>query len=291
VTGALSSRELGARTAIVRRFGAVAILALVAVACATARNYDDPSGPIVAGRAPAARISARPQGVHARSLRIVTFNVEFARHVDRAAALLSEPGPLHDADILLLQEMDAPGTKQIADRVGMNYAYVPSAVHPSSRRDIGVAVLSAWPILDTRKVPLPHPHRFRKLHRSALEATVESPLGLVRVYSVHFETLLGASGHARRDQARTILDAASAWSGPVIVGGDFNGRGAADEMARAGFVWLTRSVHHTSRIFDLDQILVRGLCPAGHPEAAKVNGPTGISDHHPVWSVVGPCGP
>jgi endonuclease/exonuclease/phosphatase family metal-dependent hydrolase len=171
----------------------------------------------------------------------------------------------------------------------MNYAYVPSAVHPSSHRDIGVAVLSPWTIHGLRKLPLPHPHRFRKLHRSAVEAIVDSPLGPIRVYAIHFETWLGASSRARRDQARTILDAASGWNGPVLVGGDFNGRAGADEIAKAGFTWLTRSVHHTSRIFDLDHLLVRGLCPAGHPDAAKGNGPRGISDHRPVWSILRPC--
>ena len=33
-------------------------------------------------------------------VRLVTFNIKFAEHVDRAAALLSRPGPLLGADVL-----------------------------------------------------------------------------------------------------------------------------------------------------------------------------------------------
>jgi endonuclease/exonuclease/phosphatase family metal-dependent hydrolase len=251
--------------------------------CATARNYDDPAGPIVLGPQPIpARVSS--------AVRIVTFNVKYAIHPGRAADLLTRPGPLRDADVLVLQEMDQPGTELIARALGMSYVYVPAAVHPSSNRDFGVAILSPWTLESPRKVPLPHPHRFRKMLRAAAGATVRTPTETVRVFAVHLETSFGTSDRARRDQARTVAAEAATWTGPVVIAGDFNGTGGARELAALGFTWLTRDVHNTSGPFDLDHILVRGLCAAGRPAAAKAKDPTHASDHVPVWAVVQRCG-
>ncbi len=75
----------------------------------------------------------------------------------------------------------------------MNYVYVPSAIHPSSHRQFGVAVLSPWPIEEARNLPLPHLHRVRKMQRRAAGATIDTPIGPLLVYAVHLETLYGAS--------------------------------------------------------------------------------------------------
>ena len=263
---------------------ALSIAALTGlIGCATARNYDDPAGPIVVGP-PVAPTHA------GGDVRLVTFNIKFAEHVDRAAALLSRPGPLRDADVLVVQEMDGPGTETLARALGLNFVYVPATVHPSSHRDFGVAILSPWAIDDARKILLPHLHRTRKMRRTAAVATVLAPSGPVRVYAVHFETPFGASGGARRDQARTIAADASDWAGPVVVAGDFNGTAGADELQKAGFTWLTREVHNTFGVFDFDHILVRGLCASAAPPAAKAIDATNASDHVPVWAAVKSCG-
>lgn len=263
---------------------ALAIAALTGlIGCATARNYDDPAGPIVVGP-PVAPTHA------GGDVRLVTFNIKFAEHVDRAAALLSQPGPLKDPDVLVVQEMDGPGTETLARALGLNFVYVPATVHPSSHRDFGVAILSPWAIDDARKILLPHLHRIRKMRRTSAAATVLTPSGPVRVYAVHFETPFGASGGARRDQARTIAADASDWAGPVVVAGDFNGTAGADELQKAGFTWLTREVHNTFGVFDFDHILVRGLCASAAPPAAKVSDETNASDHVPVWATVKSCG-
>jgi endonuclease/exonuclease/phosphatase family metal-dependent hydrolase len=261
----------------------VAASLLYALGCATALNYDDPAGPLLA-------VSAHSSHPATTEIRLVTFNVKFGEHVDRAADLLTRPGPLKDADLLFLQEMDGPGTEQLARALGMNSIYVPSALHPSSHRDFGVAVLSRWPLDDARKLPLPYQHRFRKLRRAAVAATVRMPGANIRAYSVHFETPFGlwSEGH-RRQQARAVQADAAAWSGPVAIAGDFNGRAPADEFARTGFTWLTRSLDDRGRFFDLDHIVVRGLCPTTTRAAAHAPDVTDASDHRPVWTVVRLC--
>jgi len=261
---------------------AIAVLASL-VGCATARNYDDPAGPILIGP----RVAPNHAGTG--DVRLVTYNIKFAEHVDRAAALLSRPGPLRNADVLVVQEMDGSGTETLARALGLNYVYVPSTVHPSSHRDFGVAILSPWPIADARKILLPHLHRTRKMRRAAAVVTVLAPSGPMRVYGVHFETPFGASGGARRDQARTIAADAAGYAEPVVVAGDFNGTAGPDELQKAGFTWLTRDVHNTTGLFDFDHLLVRGLCASATPPAAKVKDGTHASDHVPVWAVVKSC--
>ncbi len=259
----------------------LAVVALSAVlGCATARNYEDSAGPIIASP----MVAPKPP---THGIRLVTFNIKFADRIDRAVDLLSMPGPLRDADVLVLQEMDAPGTEAVARALRLNSVYVPAAVHPASGRDFGQAILSPWPLDDVRKILLPHLHRTRKMRRVAAVATVHTPSGAVRVYGVHFETPFGASGSARRDQARTIARDAAEWTGPVAIAGDFNGRAAADELSKAGFTWLSRAVSNTAGPFDFDHILVRGLCAAA--PAAKAPDTTDASDHMPVWVVVKSC--
>jgi len=260
------------------------LLVACALACATARNYDDPAGPVLVGGG-APRVAARPQ------LRVVTFNIKFAEHVDRAVELLLRPGPLRDPDILVLQEMDEAGTKEVARALGLAYVYVPSAVHPMSHRDFGVAILSPWPLEAPRKVPLPHEHRFRHLRRAAVTATALTPVGSIRVYGVHLESPSGLWDGDRRDQARAVLADAAGWHGPLVVAGDFNGRGGAEEIADAGFLWPTERIGHTVRFFTFDHVLARGLCLAGEPAAAAVRDETHASDHDPVWAVLRPCPP
>jgi len=254
-----------------------------ALGCTAAINYVDPAGPIVVVPQSSTRQAAG-------EIRLVTFNVKLGEHVDRAADLLTRPGPLKDADVLFLQEMDGPGTETLARALGMNSIYVPSAVHGLSHRDFGVAILSPWPLDDARKVPLPYEHKFRKLRRAALAATVHTPAGDVRAYSIHFETAWGlwSEGH-RRDQARTVLADAAAWHGPIVIAGDFNGRGTADEVAKGGFSWLTRSLDDRGVFLDLDHVLVRGLCATGDRPAAHAPDVAHASDHRPVWALVRLC--
>ena len=141
--------------------------------------------PVYAGGSPAGG-SAGP------TLRVVTFNLKWGRAIDRAADLFTRPGPLRDADLVVLEEMDRPGTERLAGALGMSWVYVPSAVHPVPKQDFGVALLSPWPLEEPRKLLLPHLNRFRKLRRSAAVATLRSPLGPVRVYGVHLESPAGA---------------------------------------------------------------------------------------------------
>jgi endonuclease/exonuclease/phosphatase family metal-dependent hydrolase len=260
----------------------VPLLLALATGCATVSNYEDPGAPVYSGGSAAPRPAAT-------TLRVVTFNLKWGEHPDRAAELFSRPGPLRDADLVVLQEVDVDATERLAQVLGFSWVYVPSAVHPVPRRDFGVALLSPWPLEAPRKLALPHQHRFRKLRRAAAVATLRTPLGAVRAYGVHFESPAGAWPGVRRDQARAVTEDADGWEGPVLVAGDFNGRDGPRALAQAGYFWATEAVKNTAGPFDLDHVVARGLCASGAPAAGAAEDATDASDHDPVWALFSPC--
>lgn len=157
-------------------------------------------GPRYAGAAP-----QRDPGIRARgdTLRIVTFNIAFARNVDAAIAVLSADTNLRAADVVLLQEMTADATQRIAGALKMGYAYYPAINHTRSRQDFGNAVLSRWPIVTDEKLILPHRSRYARTQRSATATTrfgnwdhvVVRGLELPRELSAGIAADNGASDH------------------------------------------------------------------------------------------------
>jgi endonuclease/exonuclease/phosphatase family metal-dependent hydrolase len=271
-----SARQIGRRTAT------LALAALLGSACATARNYLDPDGPLYVG----GRATAPPRRA---ALRIVTFNIEYAKRVDAALALLREP-PLRDADVLALQEMDAPGVERVATALDLNYVYFPSSLLSDTGRDFGTAILSPWPLVEPRKLLLPHASRIKGGRRAVTIATLDRGADRLRVYSVHLPSPLGVSGAQRRDQVRMILADAAASADPVLVVGDFNTREVGRLFEDQGFRWISKAVGTTTRragmSFSFDHIFAKGLPLTASFEAAAVPDNRGASDHRPVWAVV-----
>jgi endonuclease/exonuclease/phosphatase family metal-dependent hydrolase len=263
----------------------VLLAALSEVGCATAHNYLDPAGPRYEGRyaPPPATVERARTG----PLRVITFNIEYGREVDRAVGLLGENAALRDAEILLLQEMDPAGVERIARGLGLNYVYFPSGVHPFSGRDMGTAILSPWPLEDARKIVLPHAAFGTRLRRAVTTATIVRGTDRVRVYSVHLPAPGAVSYDERQEQVRIILDDAAKTTDAVVVGGDFNSRSVGKWFEKAGYRWLTKSIRGTERRFgiwwSLDHVFARGLGPASGGAASGFVESTGVSDHRVVW--------
>ena len=256
-------------------------LALVLGSCAPATNLLSPAGPRFEGHyAP----PATPAPASDSGIRIVTFNIRFAREIDRAIEVLRDDS-LRGADILALQEMDEVGAERIARALGYDYAFYPAVIHPTSGRYFGPAVLSRWPIERSWKVLLPHAGWTRGQRRTASAAVLRVRAVRVLAYAVHLETPVQIGEAERRDQALAVLDDAAAWEGPVVIAGDFNSEGIGLLLARRGYVWLTKSVGPTVAWFSWDHVFVRGLAPARPRSAGVVREVHGASDHRPVWAV------
>jgi endonuclease/exonuclease/phosphatase family metal-dependent hydrolase len=109
---------------------------------------------------------------------------------------------------------------ELARRLGMHYVYAPSmrngvecAAEP--REDRGNAILSTVALSEIAVIELP----FAQQRRVAVAARVQHGAGRLLVVSTHFDTLRG-----HKDMAQAIAQAIGllAWTGPVVIGGDFN---------------------------------------------------------------------
>jgi endonuclease/exonuclease/phosphatase family metal-dependent hydrolase len=270
----------------------VLTIALVTLAggCRAVVNYQDPIWPRYAGLPPArsdsGRLSPRAANGQNRTLRVVTYNVQWAKHIDRAIQVLQHREPLTDADVVLLQEMDPDGTRRIADALGMQWVYYPSVIHPKRGLDFGNAVLSRWPIVADHKLILPHVAGLRHAQRIATAVTVLVDSTPVRIYSAHLGTPTDIRPAKRRDQARTIMQDAATYP-LVIVAGDMNSHGIGKEFVAQGFSWPTEHNGFTTTFFNWDHVFLKGFAPPAPQRkvAGIVRDTLGTSDHDPVWAV------
>jgi endonuclease/exonuclease/phosphatase family metal-dependent hydrolase len=256
-----------------------------AAGCAAVVNYQSAVGPRYAAGLPAAPSITHPQPPAGSTLRVVTYNVQWGRHIDRAIQVLSTRAPLPGADIIVLQEMDADATRRIADALGMAWVYYPAAVHPKTGRDFGNAILSRYPIEADEKLLLPHIAGLRHARRIATAATIRIGGTAVRVYSAHLGTPSDIRPSKRRDQARMILEDAAAYP-LVIVAGDMNSHGIGKEFRAGGFLWPTEHNGFTTAVFNWDHIFLKGFADPGERAAGIVRDTLGTSDHDPVWAVI-----
>lgn len=254
---------------------------LVLAGCRTGRNYTAAEGPRYAGGRPGSsvRVEKGPD-----TLRVASFNIEFSLQVDSAIAVLASDPALRSVDVLLLQEMNEKATERIAAALGLWYVYYPAILHFRTRQDVGNAVLSRWPIVDDKKIVLPHVSRFAGTQRTATAATLRVGESLVRVYSTHLGTMGDLAPAARRDQLRAILADAEPYP-RVVIGGDMNDA-AVGHIARAkGYAWPTKHGPETTRVGRLDHIFLKGLDVPDSAGAGTVLDVRGASDHLPVWAV------
>jgi endonuclease/exonuclease/phosphatase family metal-dependent hydrolase len=249
--------------------------------CPTGRNYTGPDGPRYAGGTAVPEDSGYKD---APALRVVSFNIEYALRVDSAIAVLAGDPALQNADVILLQEMDEKGTRRVADTLGMWYVYYPSVFRFNTRRDLGNAILTRWPIVEDRKIVLPHLSRIVHSQRAAAAATIRVGKALVRVYSLHLGTMAGLAPAARRDQLQAVLKDAGRYP-RVVIGGDLNDPGIGRMARDVGYTWPTQRGPSTTRIGRLDHILLKGLNSPDSAAAGTVLDVRGASDHLPVWAI------
>jgi endonuclease/exonuclease/phosphatase family metal-dependent hydrolase len=275
-------------TARIRHVAALAAFVTITLAgpACTATNYLDPDGPRYYDTARAAA-REEPAGEASRPLRVVTFNIEYGREIDRAVSLLRSNEALRNADILFLQEMDSRGVVRIATELGLNYLYFPGGIHPQAKQDFGTAILSPWPIEGPAKIVLPHGSAVTGLRRVVTAATVRWGRVPVRVFSVHLPAPMAISLEQRREQVQVIVDAARKTTDVVVVAGDFNGRSVGPWFEQAGYAWITSNMPGTSRgpgfWLSFDHVFAKGLESAGDTPRAGYVDATGISDHRAVW--------
>ena len=240
------------------------------------RNHMNPSKLRFAGGHSSGRSESK-------ALRIVTFNVKFAKHIDRALKLLESSDTLQGVDILGLQEMDERGVEKIAVRLGLNYVYYPALIHKAHGKNFGNALLSPWRIVEDHKIPLPHPGRAEEVPRIAVAGTLVVGGRRLRAYGLHLGTALEIRARQRKDQVEAVLRDAGAFQGPVVIVGDMNARGIGRFLEGQGYRWATRPVRRTISLFSWDHIFLRGFDMNRITEVGVIRNNEKSSDHKPVW--------
>lgn len=260
-----------------------ALIALVLVegGCRTGYDYQSATGPRYTGVHLGAAVDSC---AHPCTLRVVSFNTHLARDVDGAIALFASDPALRGADVILLQEMDAAGTQKLAKALERSYVYYPAIFHRQTRRDVGNAVLSRWPIVEDAKLVLPHPSRYARTHRIATSATLLIGASRVRVYSTHLGTSADIGHGQRQEQLRSIL-ADAAKHRFVVIGGDLNDASVGLIAQGAGYTWPTQHGPRTHRLGRWDHVFLKGLENPDSVASGTVVNSRGVSDHLPVWAV------
>jgi len=271
---------------------------LLAAGCASyGFNYLHPMGPRCAGRLAGEQPASDPQ-----RLVVASFNVKFAERPDQALATLRGAG-LADVDILFLQEMDLPGSVEIARGLGFNYVYYPAAVHPATRRQFGLAILSPWPIRDDRKLNLPMRSGSDDAQKIAVAATVWArgvPFGAIDVHLQSGLTPVELGDHLQKIlrcvMGRTCHEEGAPFLPDLphyVMAGDFNTSSSAKidvlrDVARlAGFEQVP-GIGRTHKYLTqakgrLDHIFVTPGLSIAESGLVGVFFGTG-SDHRPIWA-------
>ncbi|HEX9705005.1 MAG TPA: endonuclease/exonuclease/phosphatase family protein [Gemmatimonadales bacterium] len=260
-------------------------LAVVASACALGINYPSPDGPrYIGGRSPPPLLEGARDTIPG-ALRVVTFNTRHAVEIDSTIALLRDTPALQRADIVALQEVDAPATDHIARSLGMEYVYYPATRHPKFGRDFGNAILTRWPIMEDRKLLLPHLGRFRRTVRTATAVTITVNGNAIRVYSAHLGTAAEVGPRQKREQMQVIVDDAAAHARVVILG-DMNGHGVGKVLLAAGYQWPTEHNPRTISFGNWDHVFLKGISLAHDGAMGVVPDSRRASDHRAVWAVI-----
>jgi endonuclease/exonuclease/phosphatase family metal-dependent hydrolase len=250
---------------------------LLAAGCRTGIIYVGDDVPVYQG------VPEQPAAVAVRgdTVRVAAFNIRYAARIDRALEVLRSEPDLRLADVLLLQEMDAEGTRVIAEGLGMFWVYYPAVRHTVTGRDFGNAVVSRWPIVAHERLLLPHVGRITRTRRAATAATIDISGRTLRVYSVHLATIFEIGPNSRADQLCAVMDDADRFRS-AIIGGDLNSSLVGEVAEKAGWEWPTGWGAPTALGGRLDHLLLSGL-KAVPGRGGVIREVRGASDHRPVW--------
>jgi len=152
----------------------------------------------------------------------VSLNLAKEPDPDTVANVICATPRLRDADLFLFQEVrHEKGKASVADEVGHHMGHSVSFAAATDADDQGLAIVSRYPILDTKIQPLKACNlRFRCRNRFAMAVTVSTPLGGLRIWNVHLDTRINAQ--ERLQQLQPVLEDAARYTGPQLIGGDFN---------------------------------------------------------------------
>jgi len=227
-------------------------------------------------------------------MRIVTYNIHKARGMDgrtsvkRIARVLGEL----DADIIALQEVFAlceereGQVEMLASELGLKAAFGCTRHHQG--RPYGNAVLTRWPILQSKEMDISW---YRRERRGCIRADLKTPRGTLHVFNIH----MGTSFFERRHQVRSLFSSRQLHedlSGPRVLIGDFNEwiKGLTTRMLSQKFESLNLELHVRKRrsypgflpLMHLDHIYFERPLHVEKAELVRTRLSKVASDHLPL---------
>ena len=174
----------------------------------------------------------RSSAKEGKQVRVMTYNIHHANppskaeageiDIDAIAAVIRKENP----DLVALQEVDADTRRSgkgnqaelIAEKLGMEAFFGRAIDHEGGY--YGVAILSRYPLAETKVTPLPEDAAPASEDRVLATAKVTLPGGVViRFGSTHLDVV---SPENREQQVKAINGVAAEGTTPFIVAGDFN---------------------------------------------------------------------
>lgn len=156
---------------------------------------------------------------------VVSVNLASHSEVSTVEALFAANPSLQNADVYLLQEVYRSDSGIVmpaafAERHGLHLIYAP-AYRLKQGGEIGLAILSRYPIRESQIIPLPaFDLTFRSRQRIALEAIADAPSGPLTILNVHLDTRISFA--QRKQQLEPLLERLSHDASRAVIGGDFN---------------------------------------------------------------------
>ncbi|MHC0053595.1 endonuclease/exonuclease/phosphatase family protein [Actibacterium sp. D379-3] len=167
-------------------------------------------------------------------MKCVSYNIQYGLGADGRYDLARIAGEIAQADIIALQEVDrfwqrsgmVDSPAELARHLpqhhwvyganlDMDASFAQDGRIVQRRKQFGTMILSRWPILSSRNFPLPKwgDRRHHSIQQGLLEAVVDTPLGALRIYSVHLSHLCPATRLPQVAAIRDILARAPAEGG------------------------------------------------------------------------------
>ena len=267
-------------------FSILVTLVIIVTVTSPAENYIDPTGPIYTGS------YAAVPNPYSGSLKVVSWNLNFATRVDQAINALQTADELRDADIILLQEMDEDGVEKMAQSLDYNFIYYPASIHRRSNRQFGNAILSKWPLSDPQKIILSDSYGGLKHNRITTRALVDLGEQQIAAYSVHLDMVWMLPGQ-NETQLDVLVRRVGMEDVSTVVGGDFNSWSSGsieileERFGRIGLVRVSKGNGPTIETYGgvkltLDHIFATEIFKS----QTSIWPQPKVSDHSAVWAIL-----
>jgi len=205
-----------------------------------------------------------PPQTSASQLKIVSFNIWdlpywFVKNRGQRIRQIAEYLQRLDAEIICLQEsFDVHHRRLLYEHLGLERYYtsggfketrqVPFAVFDTTG---GLVIFSKFPIIQHQFMPFHHftPSLVERVGRKGvLEATIETPYGVMQVFNIHLH--MGINFFARRARVKQLKSVVERMKVhrhlPIILAGDFNENAI---MEQKKFVTILQSIGLTHSVY------------------------------------------